>query len=181
MALTRGSLDGSPGCRCQADERDGTVGALGEPGVVGGRCAEPSARKRPPGRRSAPVRGLVASCRGPLRASGGCSEIEVPAGRRRQPAVRGDDGPSRTTSAPPRWRPPNATLVDYHATQEIVHPWGGGELASADGLRFVVPVKTIIAGPKQPVQGEGGFMVAGHGPHSDSSATTATASAPTTP
>jgi TnpA family transposase len=28
-----------------------------------------------------------------------------------------------------------------------VHTWGGGEVASADGLRFVVPVRTIHAGP----------------------------------
>jgi len=28
-----------------------------------------------------------------------------------------------------------------------MHAWGGGEVASADGLRFVVPVRTIHAGP----------------------------------
>lgn len=28
----------------------------------------------------------------------------------------------------------------------MAHLWGGGEVASADGLRFVVPVKTIHAG-----------------------------------
>ncbi|MGW4472485.1 Tn3 family transposase [Nonomuraea sp. NPDC004354] len=49
----------------------------------------------------------------------------------------------------------NATLVDYHATQEIVQTWGGGELASADGLRFVVPVKTINAGPNTKYFGKG--------------------------
>lgn len=27
--------------------------------------------------------------------------------------------------------------------------WGGGEIASADGLRFLVPVRTILAGPLQ--------------------------------
>ncbi|MEU6721548.1 Tn3 family transposase [Nonomuraea sp. NPDC046802] len=49
----------------------------------------------------------------------------------------------------------NATLVDYHASQEIVQTWGGGELASADGLRFVVPVKTINAGPNTKYFGKG--------------------------
>jgi TnpA family transposase len=29
----------------------------------------------------------------------------------------------------------------------LVHRWGSGEVASADGLRFVVPVRTIHAGP----------------------------------
>ncbi|WP_431918858.1 Tn3 family transposase [Nonomuraea jabiensis] len=49
----------------------------------------------------------------------------------------------------------NATLVDYHAGREIVQTWGGGELASADGLRFVVPVKTINAGPNTKYFGKG--------------------------
>jgi TnpA family transposase len=29
----------------------------------------------------------------------------------------------------------------------LAHAWSGGEVASADGIRFVVPVKTIHAGP----------------------------------
>ena len=29
----------------------------------------------------------------------------------------------------------------------LVDAWGGGEVASADGLRFVVPVRTLHAGP----------------------------------
>jgi hypothetical protein len=41
----------------------------------------------------------------------------------------------------------NAALVDHHSKIELAKAWGGGELASADGLRFVVPVKTINAGP----------------------------------
>ncbi len=40
----------------------------------------------------------------------------------------------------------NALLVDYHARLPITRRWGGGEVATADGLRFVVPVKTIHAG-----------------------------------
>lgn len=41
----------------------------------------------------------------------------------------------------------NARLVNYHATLSLAQAWGGGEVASADGVRFVVPVRTINAGP----------------------------------
>jgi hypothetical protein len=41
----------------------------------------------------------------------------------------------------------NACLVDTQATIALAQEWGGGEVASADGLRFVVPVRTINAGP----------------------------------
>ena len=41
----------------------------------------------------------------------------------------------------------NARLVDAQAGIPITGAWGGGELASVDGLRFVVPVRTINAGP----------------------------------
>lgn len=37
-------------------------------------------------------------------------------------------------------------LVDYQSTLELAQIWGGGEVASADGMRFVVPIKTIHAG-----------------------------------
>ena len=40
----------------------------------------------------------------------------------------------------------NAPIVDYHARLELVTRWGGGEVASIDGLRFVVPNRTIHAG-----------------------------------
>ena len=40
----------------------------------------------------------------------------------------------------------NARLVDYQATLELARHWGGGEVASADGLRFVVPIRTLNAG-----------------------------------
>jgi TnpA family transposase len=49
----------------------------------------------------------------------------------------------------------NARLVDYHARLELAAAWGGGELASADGLRFVVPVRTINAGPNPKYFGKG--------------------------
>jgi TnpA family transposase len=41
----------------------------------------------------------------------------------------------------------NACLVDTPSTIDLAQEWGGGEVASADGLRFVVPVRTINAGP----------------------------------
>jgi TnpA family transposase len=41
----------------------------------------------------------------------------------------------------------NARLVDYQAQIPLAKAWGGGEVASADGLRFVVPVRTLNAGP----------------------------------
>ncbi|MGH3833795.1 MAG: Tn3 family transposase [Pseudonocardiaceae bacterium] len=49
----------------------------------------------------------------------------------------------------------NAALVEYHSRLPLVEAWGGGELASADGLRFVVPVKTINAGPNPKFFGKG--------------------------
>jgi TnpA family transposase len=41
----------------------------------------------------------------------------------------------------------NAVLVAAQTSIELARAWGGGEVASADGLRFVVPVRTINAGP----------------------------------
>jgi TnpA family transposase len=49
----------------------------------------------------------------------------------------------------------NACLVDYQATLPLAQRWGGGEVASADGLRFVVPVRTINAGPNPKYFGVG--------------------------
>ena len=43
----------------------------------------------------------------------------------------------------------NALLVDYQATLELAQKWGGGEVASADGMRFVTPIRTINAGPNR--------------------------------
>lgn len=45
----------------------------------------------------------------------------------------------------------NAKLVDYQATLSLASKWGGGEVASADGMRFVAPIRTIHAGPNQEV------------------------------
>jgi TnpA family transposase len=41
----------------------------------------------------------------------------------------------------------NAALVTAQNTIPLAQIWGGGEVASADGLRFVVPVRTIHSGP----------------------------------
>jgi hypothetical protein len=41
----------------------------------------------------------------------------------------------------------NAVLVAAQNGVPLAHRWGGGEVASADGLRFTVPVRTIHAGP----------------------------------
>jgi TnpA family transposase len=40
----------------------------------------------------------------------------------------------------------NAKLVAVQNSLKLAQAWGGGEVASADGLRFVVPVKTIHSG-----------------------------------
>ena len=41
----------------------------------------------------------------------------------------------------------NAKLVSAQNQIALAHAWGGGEVASADGIRFVVPVATVHAGP----------------------------------
>lgn len=43
----------------------------------------------------------------------------------------------------------NAKLVDYQATLALAKKWGGGEVASADGMRFVTPIRTVNAGPNR--------------------------------
>lgn len=41
----------------------------------------------------------------------------------------------------------NAKLVEKQSEIPLAQIWGGGEVASADGLRFVVPVRTVNARP----------------------------------
>lgn len=43
----------------------------------------------------------------------------------------------------------NARLVDYQSTLPLAQKWGGGEVASADGMRFIAPVRTVHAGPNR--------------------------------
>jgi TnpA family transposase len=47
----------------------------------------------------------------------------------------------------------NAKLVDTPSTIALAQAWGGGEVASADGLRFVVPIRTLNAGPNRKYYG----------------------------
>ena len=49
----------------------------------------------------------------------------------------------------------NATLVAAQSRIALAQAWGGGEVASADGLRFVVPVRTVHAGPNPKYFGTG--------------------------
>jgi TnpA family transposase len=41
----------------------------------------------------------------------------------------------------------NARLVDAQTQISLAQQWGGGEVASADGQRFVVPIRTLNAAP----------------------------------
>jgi TnpA family transposase len=41
----------------------------------------------------------------------------------------------------------NAALVAAQNRVPLARSWGGGDVASADGLRFVVPIQTIHSGP----------------------------------
>jgi len=49
----------------------------------------------------------------------------------------------------------NARLVEFHRRIPLSAFWGGGEVASADGIRFVVPVRTVNAGPNRKYFGSG--------------------------
>ncbi len=42
--------------------------------------------------------------------------------------------------------PANATLVSAQSGIPLAQAWGGGDIASADGMRFVVPVRTVHGG-----------------------------------
>lgn len=48
-----------------------------------------------------------------------------------------------------------ARFVDAQGDVPLAQAWGGGEVASADGLRFVVPVRTLNAGPNSRYFGPG--------------------------
>ena len=49
----------------------------------------------------------------------------------------------------------NTKLVAAQNSIRLAHAWGGGDVASADGLRFVVPVRTVHAGPNPRYFGQG--------------------------
>ena len=48
----------------------------------------------------------------------------------------------------------NAALVASQNRIPLARAWGGGDVASADGLRFVVPVRTIHSGPNPRYYGQ---------------------------
>ena len=43
----------------------------------------------------------------------------------------------------------NAKLVDAQSMFPLARTWGGGDVASADGMRFVAPIRTLNAGPNR--------------------------------
>ncbi|KAB8139752.1 Tn3 family transposase [Chloroflexia bacterium SDU3-3] len=47
----------------------------------------------------------------------------------------------------------NARLVDAQTTIPLAQQWGGGAVASADGLRFIVPIRAVNTGPSSPYFG----------------------------
>ena len=49
----------------------------------------------------------------------------------------------------------SAILVSAQSHLDLVKAWGVGEVASADGMRFVVPVRTVHAGPNPKYFGVG--------------------------
>lgn len=49
----------------------------------------------------------------------------------------------------------NAMLVAAQTRLALANLWGGGEVASADGMRFVVPIRTVHAGPNPKYFGVG--------------------------
>ena len=51
--------------------------------------------------------------------------------------------------------PANARLVNHQATIALARKWGGGDVASADGLRFVVPARAFHGGPNPHYFGQG--------------------------
>ncbi|HEY6408450.1 MAG TPA: transposase, partial [Ktedonobacteraceae bacterium] len=49
----------------------------------------------------------------------------------------------------------NAVLVQAQADLTLAQMWGGGDVASADGLRFIVPVRSVNTGPNPRYFGQG--------------------------
>ncbi len=45
------------------------------------------------------------------------------------------------------YRAANAALIAKQQTIGLVSAWGGGQVASVDGMRFVVPVPSVYARP----------------------------------
>jgi len=62
--------------------------------------------------------------------------------RHPQPAVLGEQNYLRADTLTAL----NTRLVYTQTDIPLAQAWGGGQVASADGLRFVVPVRTLNAG-----------------------------------
>ena len=54
-------------------------------------------------------------------------------------------------------------LVDAQARIPITADWGGGHVASVDGMRFVVPVKSLHAPPPRSTSGSGSGLAGPRG------------------
>nr|WP_323181425.1 Tn3 family transposase [Streptomyces uncialis] len=74
------------------------------------------------------------------------------------------------------YRAANATLIEAQAAIGLAAAWGGGLVASVDGMRFVVPVQSVYARPnpkyfgrRRPV-GEGRGRTAQIGGHPEGAA-----------
>jgi TnpA family transposase len=66
---------------------------------------------------------------------------------KRSQITQSPTGSRLATSTTSSWRAANAKLVSAQNQIALARAWGGGEVASADGIRFVVPVATVHAGP----------------------------------
>nr|WP_258539662.1 Tn3 family transposase [Streptomyces ipomoeae] len=53
----------------------------------------------------------------------------------------------QTYLRPATYRAANATLIEHQAAIGLAQAWGGGLVASVDGIRFVVPVPSVHARP----------------------------------
>jgi TnpA family transposase len=59
-------------------------------------------------------------------------------------------------SALATYRAANAALIEHQAAIPLAQAWGGGLLASVDGMRFVVPVPSVYARPNPKYSGRRG-------------------------
>jgi TnpA family transposase len=80
---------------------------------------------------------------------GACNIGLAPVVRPEFPALRRDrlSWVSQNFIRPETIAAANAAIVAAHSRLDIVRHWGAGEVASADGMRFVAPASAIHAGP----------------------------------
>lgn len=88
---------------------------------------------------------------------GACNTGLEPLVRRDNPALRRDrlSWISQNYLRDETLTAANAVLVAKQSQLALAHYWGGGDVASADGMRFVVPVRTVHAGPNPKYFGVG--------------------------